>query len=88
MSSKEAQALRVRDLAGFRQYMRDLFAATEDFLASADDSVLAKVSTVRPIGAMTGAQALTRTCLTHGCTHLGEIELTGMLLGLPTAGGA
>lgn len=83
--TEEAQALRIGDLAAFHRYIEDVQAAAEGFLATADDGVLAKEVTVKPLGQMSGAQALWRVCLTHGFTHFGEIELTRVLLGLPTA---
>jgi hypothetical protein len=43
------------------------------------------VITVKPLGEMPKIRALGQVCMTHGFTHLGEIELMRTLLGLPPA---
>ena len=37
---------------------------------------------VRPLGEMPAIRALGQVCVSHGFTHLGELELSRTLLGL------
>jgi hypothetical protein len=41
--------------------------------------------TVKPLGEMPAIRALGQVCMTHGFTHLGEIELMRTLMGLGPA---
>lgn len=83
MSTEEAQALRIRDLDAFRQYMQQVWQSTEEYLANADTAALDRPVLVRPLGEMPAVRALGQVCMTHGFTHLGGIELARTLLGLP-----
>ena len=88
MSTAEAQALRIKDLALFREYQAKVWASTDEFLTQpARDTALDKVITVKPLGEMPAIVALGTVCLTHGMTHFGEIELARTLVGAPTAAG-
>ena len=88
MSTAEAQALRIKDVPLFREYMGKVWASTDEFLARADrDAVLGKTVTVKPLGEMPAIVALGNVCLTHGMTHFGEIDLARTLVGAPTVGG-
>ena len=52
-----------------------------------DPSALDAVVTVKPLGDMPGIRALGQTCVSHGMTHAGEIELVRTLIGVaPVAG--
>ena len=82
MSTTDAQALRIKDVPLFREYMGKVWASTDEFLARADrEAVLGKTVTVKPLGEMPAIVALGNVCLTHGMTHLGEIELSRSLIG-------
>ena len=81
MSTEEAQALRIKDVALFREYMGKVWAGTDELIASAPPDLLDKVITVKPLGDMSVVQCLGQVGLTHGMTHLGEIELTRTLIG-------
>ena len=85
MSSAEAQALRIKDLPLFREYMQKVWAGTEELFAAATPALLEKVVTVKPLGEMSVIQCLGQVGLTHGMTHLGEIELARTLVGAGTA---
>jgi len=88
MSTAEAQALRIKDVPLFREYMAKVWASTDEFLARPDrDAVLGKTVTVKPIGEMPAIVALGNVCLTHGMTHFGEIELARTLVGALTVAG-
>jgi hypothetical protein len=72
----------------FRDYVAKVWASTDELLARPDrDTVLGKTIMVKPLGEMPGIVALGTVCLTHGMTHLGEIELARTLAGAPTAAG-
>lgn len=85
MSTAEAHALRIHDLDGFKQYMQDVWSATAAYLAQVDPAGLDQPKLVKPLGEMPAARVLGQVCLTHGFTHLGGLELTRTLLGIPTA---
>ena len=75
MSTADAQALRLKDVALFRDYTQKVWASTEDFIAKTDPAALDVVITVKPLGDMPGIRALGQTCVSHGMAHAGEIEL-------------
>jgi hypothetical protein len=80
MSTAEAQALRINDLDLFREYTRKVWASTEALFDGATPELLGKTITVKPLGDMTVVQCLGQVGLTHGMTHLGEIELARLLV--------
>ncbi len=85
MSAADAQALRLNDLDGFKQYMQHVWQSTEDYLANPDREGFDTPVMVRPLGEMPAIRALGQVCVSHGFTHLGELELSRTLLGLPAA---
>ncbi|HLB23052.1 MAG TPA: DinB family protein [Dehalococcoidia bacterium] len=85
MAAEDAQALRISDVAGFLQYRGQVWASTAEWLANPDATEFDKVITVKPLGEMPKIRALGQVCMTHGFTHLGELELIRTLLGLPPA---
>jgi len=85
MTSAEAQALRIKDIPLFQEYMRQVWAGTDELLAGATPALFEKMVTVKPLGDMSVIQCLGQVGLIHGMTHLGEIELARTLVG---AGGA
>jgi hypothetical protein len=85
MPAADAQAMRIDDLDGFREYRRQVWASTSEWLANPDASEFEKIVQVKPLGEMPKIRALGQVCMTHGFTHLGEIELIRTLHGLPPA---
>lgn len=83
MPVAEAQALRIEDPKLFAEYMRAVWASTNELLTHASSAVLEKKITVKPLGEMTAIGALAQVCLVHGMTHAGEIELARTLVGAP-----
>jgi hypothetical protein len=81
MSIEEAHALRIKDVALFKEYMQKVWAATDELFARADAALLEKTVTIKPLGDMPAVRALGQVGLTHGMTHLGEIELARTLVG-------
>ena len=82
MSLEEAQALRVNSKEDFQAYMDAVARTTDDYLAHMDDSALEQKTTVKPIGEMPVRNAIGAMCLTHGFTHLGEVQHLRGLQGL------
>jgi hypothetical protein len=88
MTTQEAQALRIKDLALFREYVAQVWASTDDYLAKVEPAALDAVVTIKPLGEMPAIRALMQVCVTHGFTHAGEIELARTLVGAkPVSGG-
>ncbi|HSL48259.1 MAG TPA: DinB family protein [Candidatus Deferrimicrobiaceae bacterium] len=80
MSAEEAQALRITDIPLFQDYTRKVWAGTEDLFADATPDLFDKMVMVKPLGEMSVIQCLGQVGLTHGMTHLGEIELARTLV--------
>ena len=85
MSTAEAQAFRLKDIPLFKDYMQKVWASTEEFVSKVDAADLEMVITVKPLGDMPKIRALGQTCLCHGMTHVGEIELARTLVGAGAA---
>jgi hypothetical protein len=87
MSTADAQALRIRDMALFREYMQKVWASTEELFANAAPGFFDKTVTVRPLGDMTALRAIGQVCLSHTLMHVGQMELARTLVGAPPAVG-
>ena len=85
MSAADAQALRITDFDAFGEYKHDVYASTDDWLSNPDESTFGSIVTVKPLGEMPAIRALGQVVMTHGFTHLGEIELMRTLMGLKPA---
>lgn len=82
MSLEDAQALRIDSKEDFLAYMDAVAGATDGFLADLDDQALEQKTTVKPLGEISLRNAIGTMCLTHGFTHLGEVQHLRGLLGL------
>jgi hypothetical protein len=85
MTTEDAQALRIKDVTLFKDYMQKVWASTEDYLAKTSPADLEAMVTVKPLGDMPGIRALGQTCVSHGMSHAGEIELVRTLIGVGPA---
>jgi hypothetical protein len=85
MTTADAQALRIKDVAVFKDYMQKVWASTEEFLTKSSPANLEAMVTVKPLGDMPGIRALGQTCVSHGHGHAGEIELIRTLIGVGPA---
>ena len=83
MTTEEAQALRIRDLDAFKQYMQEVWRSTDEYLAAPDPTTFDRPVLVKPLGEMPAIRALGQVCMSHGFTPLGGLELARTLLGLP-----
>ncbi len=85
MTTEDAHALRLPPIADWMEYQRAVWQATDEYLANIDDAALDEVRKVVPFGELSAWQALSRTCLTHGHAHFGEICVLRVLQGLPSS---
>ena len=81
MSTADAQALRIKDVDLFREYMRRVWASTEDLFATAAAGFFDKSVTIKPLGEMPAFRALGQVVVSHGLMHVGQMELIRTLVG-------
>ena len=86
MPLADAQVLQIADTSAFRDYARQVWASTAEWLVNPDEAEFATPVLVRPLGEMPKIRALGQVCLTHGWGHLGEIDHIRALLDLPGIG--
>ena len=80
-STADAQALRLRDVDLFREYMQRVWASTEELFAKAEPAFFDKTVTIRPLGEMPAVRALGQVVASHGMLHVGQMELVRTLVG-------
>jgi hypothetical protein len=81
-SLADAQNLRIPSKDDWLTYQRQVWDATEAYFDTLDDAALEAQTMVKPLGEMPVQNAIGQMCLTHGFTHLGEIQHLRGLLGL------
>jgi hypothetical protein len=81
MTVTDAQALRIKDLGVFREYMQRVAASTEELFGKADPTFFDKVVTIKPLGEMPAIRALGQVVASHGMMHVGQMELVRTLVG-------
>jgi len=87
MSTAEAQALRIKDVALFADYMKKAWASTEAYVQTLSEAELDRKVALKFVGEMPVARVLAFVGITHGFTHFGEIELARTLVGAGPIGG-
>ena len=87
MSTAEAQALRIGDVALFADYLKKVWASTDEYLPRLTPADLERHVPMKFVGDMTLVRVLASVGVTHGFTHFGEIELARTLVGAPTVSG-
>jgi DinB superfamily len=80
MSTAEAQALRIKDVPLFAEYMKKVWASTEAYVPSLSPADLDRKVALKFVGEMPVARVLALVGVTHGFTHFGEIELARTLV--------
>ncbi|MGH7356429.1 MAG: DinB family protein [Candidatus Rokuibacteriota bacterium] len=81
MSTAEAQALRIKDVALFREYMQKVWASTDELLVTAQPGFWDTKVTIKPLGEMEAVRAIAQVCVAHSFTHFGEMDLARLLVG-------
>jgi len=88
MSTQEAQALRIGDVALFADYMKKVWASTDEYLPRLTAADLERIVPMKFVGDMPLVRVLAFVGVTHGFTHFGEVELARTLVGAgPVYGG-
>jgi len=75
MPVEDAHAMRLPAPSVFLDFARKVWAKTDDYLDRLDDTELARITKVQPIGEIPVFQVLGQTLIAHGNQHLGEIWL-------------
>ena len=73
LSEEEAVSIQLPSAKAFLPYMRDVWASTDDYLHSINDSALDGTFNIRPLGEKTVNDIFFEMLITHGFSHLGEI---------------
>jgi uncharacterized damage-inducible protein DinB len=81
MSTEEAQALRIKDLALWKEYQQKVWASTEELFDKATPEFWDQSFNIKFVGEMPAWRALAFICLTHGFMHAGQIETARTLVG-------
>lgn len=81
MTPEEAHALRIRDLALWREYQQRAWASTEELFERAAPEFWDRVVTIKFVGELPAWRAVAQICLTHGYLHAGQIEMARTLVG-------
>lgn len=82
MERAEALALRLPSRGVFLQYLRDVWADAEPYLAKVSEQELQAVTKVLPFGERPKLQHLGQTIIAHGNGHLGQIMALRSIQGL------
>lgn len=81
MSTEDAQALRIKDVRLFTEYMAKTWESTEAYVRALTPTELERKVALKFVGEMPVARVLAQVGVTHGFTHFGEIELARTLVG-------
>jgi DinB superfamily len=81
MSTADAQALRLKDIDLFREYMQQVWKSTKDLFATAAPGFFDKSVTIKPLGEMPAFRAIGQVVVSHGLMHVGQMELIRTLVG-------
>ncbi len=83
MTTDEANAVQIQDVAAWHEYQKAVWAATDAYLAamSPDEFDTRKV-TIKPLGEMSLWDGIYGVGLSHGYRHVGEIEYVRGVQGL------
>jgi hypothetical protein len=73
LSEEEAVSIELPSVEAFLPYMKNVWASTDEYINSIDDSILDQVFNIRPLGDRSIGQIFFEMLLTHGFSHLGEI---------------
>ncbi|MFN0094657.1 MAG: DinB family protein [Dehalococcoidia bacterium] len=75
MTTEEANAVQVKDVARWHTYQQAVWAATDAYLADmSPEEFDSRRVTIKPLPEMTLWDGIYGICLSHGYRHVGEIE--------------
>ncbi|MGE3074044.1 MAG: DinB family protein [Dehalococcoidia bacterium] len=83
MTTDEANAVQIHDVAKWHEYQQGVWAATDKYLAEmSPDQFNERRVTIKPLGEMSLWNGIYGICLSHGYRHVGEIEYVRGVQGL------
>jgi hypothetical protein len=83
MTTEEANAIRISDVAKWHEYQQKVWEATDRYLASmSPEEFDERKVTIKPLGEMSLWDGIYGVCLSHGYRHVGEIEYVRGVQGL------
>jgi hypothetical protein len=83
MTTEEANAVQLHDVAKWQEYQKKVWAATDAYLAAmSPEEFDQRQVTIKPLGPMSLWDGIYGVCLSHGYRHVGEIEYVRGVQGL------
>lgn len=83
MTTDEANAVQIQDVAKWHEYQKAVWAATDTYLAAmSPDEFDSRKVTIKPLGEMSLWDGIYGVGLSHGYRHVGEIEYVRGVQGL------
>lgn len=81
MSTEDAQGLRIKDLALWKEYQAKVWASTEELFDQAPAGFWDRVMNIKFVGELPAWRAVAQICMIHGFMHAGQLETARTLVG-------
>lgn len=82
MPLADARGIVINDVGLLREYAKEAFGVTMDYVKNCPESKLTEVQTIKPLGDIPIWRVFRQVLMTHGFMHLGEMNTNRGMLGL------